>query len=172
MMDLHDRHAEFRRVVPEWVSRAQLLEFVRSHCPDLRIQVTRVYSCFGKGGEELALEGGRRLASATFTMRGEHLFAQAAEGPYPFAPDTARDLSVWVTDIDDEIVRRCAWLVYSRLGIHRTLNASERRDRERAILEASERGDTEMAAQLGRELALLNEGIATLPPLRARLFEL
>lgn len=119
--------------ISEVVSRDALLVWVRSMAPDLRIRVQR-------------LDGGRRAATADFTFRGEELNAEAVESPeFP--------------DPDDVIVRRCAWLLRRRLGIHTGLDVSERRQLEREVIDAKVRGDDATADKLALRLVLMNEGV-------------
>lgn len=126
---------------PAQQSREQLLQFIRAHTPDLRIEKQR-------------LDDGRRACLARFSFRGESFEVEAveADGIVP----------------DDEVVRRVSWLIYRRLGIRTQLDVTARDKREAAIVEATQRGDADLAARLGLELALSNEGHVSRSPVRAR----
>ena len=127
---------------PVWASREVMVDFVRAHAPDLRIRKVR-------------LEDGKRACFARFSVRGEVLEAEAIE-----APD--------LPDPDDAIVRRCAWLIYRRLGIATRFDDGDRARLEREVLIARQRGDAEYSDKLGLELALMNESTAARVPLRTR----
>lgn len=130
--------------VPAAASREDLLDFVRSWSPDLRIRNVR-------------LEDGRRACGAKFTFRGEPLLVEVIESAdYP--------------DPDDALVRQCAWLIWRRLGLPTALEDAKRREMERAIVAASLRGDTATVEKLGLDLSLANEGIRQ-PPQRGPRFE-
>lgn len=119
------------RPVPAQPSRDSLLHFVRAHAPDLTIRKKR-------------LEDGRRACRAILTHRGEQLVVEAVE--------------VEGLDPDDAVVRRCAYLLYRRLGIRTQLEEAQSNALEQGILLASVRGNGELADRLGLELVLFNEG--------------
>jgi len=119
------------RPIPALPSRESLLAFVRAHAPDIRIRKAR-------------LEDGRRACWARFTFRGEQLDVEAVE--------------VEGLDPDDAIVRRCAYLLYRRLGIRTWIEAQRGDALEQEIVNARARGNGELADRLGLELVLFNEG--------------
>jgi hypothetical protein len=89
------------------------------------------------------LPDGRRACGARFSFRGEVLDVEAIE---------SGDV-----DPDDAIVRRCAWLLYRRIGIRLPVDTARVSELERQVIEAAMRGDTALADKLGLELALLND---------------
>ena len=136
------------RTIPDWPARSVLLDFIRAHAPDLRILVRK-------------LDDGHRACLACFTFRGEYIEVEAIEGDVlpkvgdgPYEPGAC-------ADPDDAVVRRASWVVYARLGIGRPMSSNQRTQLEKAIVDASMRGDTATADRLGLELALLNEGVTT-----------
>lgn len=128
--------------IPTNPPREDLLAWIRAHAPDLRIRRER-------------LENGKHACAARMTFRGEEILVEAVE-------------SDELPDADDAIVRRCAWLIYRRLGMPVALPEVERRRREVEILQAKLRGDDATADKLARELAETNEGLSTRQPVRAR----
>lgn len=133
--------AALPRTVPTWPARSVLLDFVRSHAPDLRIR-------------KAVLEGGRRACGARFTFRGEVVEVEA------IATDTL--------DPDDAIVRRAAWIIYHRLGIPTHLENAKAVRLEQEIMAARLAGDATLADQLGLELVLFNEGKTGVRKMRTR----
>lgn len=119
------------REIPAHPARGELLHFLRSHAPDLRIR-------------KKLLEDGRRACRGDFTFHGEELVVEAVE---------AEGL-----DPDDAVVRRCALLLYRRLGVLMPIDARQGDALERQILTATANGNTELADRLGLELVLFNEG--------------
>lgn len=118
--------------IPETPSREVLLEWARANAPDMRITKVR-------------LEGGRRACRADFTFAGERIEVEAVE-------------SDELPDPDDAIVRRAAWVIYRRMGVTMPTDDAERERLTAQIVEASLRGDAQLADAIGRELALRNEG--------------
>lgn len=131
--------------LPEWSSRNALLYWLRAVVPDIEIRHAKT-------------EHGARACGARFTLGGEHIEVEAIESPD-------------VPDPDDTIVRRCAWIVHQRMGLARGLPAAERLRFERAVIEASMRGDENGAAALGQQLAVANEGVGARRPTLASRFE-
>lgn len=119
------------RPIPERPSRETLLVWVRSNAPDLRLRRAR-------------LADGRLACRADFTFGGEAIVVEAVE-------------SEGIADASDEIVRRCAWLMYRRLGLPVKLEDDRRRQLEMAIVDAERAGQSDVAASLGRELAMAND---------------
>ena len=122
------------------LSRDALLYFIRSWASDLRIRKART-------------DDGRRACYARFSLRGETIDVEAIESPD-------------IPDPDETIVRRCAWLLYRRLGIRSRLDVGNQRKLETELLEAARSGDTATADRIGLELVVANEGLAARTPIR------
>lgn len=123
--------------------RDSLEELLTVHCSDLRTR-------------GVVLPDGRRARAARFTLLGQPFEVEAIEGE-------------GITDADDELVRRCAWIVLRRLGLPARWGGelnSARTKAEQAIVTAAWRGDVARADQLGAELVHRNESRTVRHPLR------
>lgn len=119
---------------PPHYPRAALLEWIRGHAPDLRIAYR--------------LEGETRVVGARYTFRGVEHKHFLSSGRQP-------DGTV-VENIDDAIVQHIYRVLARELALPHVAGPS-RTDRERAIVAAAARGDTQTAEALSRELATSNE---------------
>lgn len=117
--------------IPVHAPRAVLLDWVRANCPDMRIQRQR-------------LQDNRLACLATFSFQGEEFQIEAVEN------DDVRDAA-------DEIVRRCARLLWHRMGL-RSLDEPRRQKLIDRIYSAVLRGDVELADRLSAELVMLVQG--------------
>lgn len=117
--------------VPRNAPREVLLEWVRANAPDLRIL-------------RVLLDDGRRACGARFTFRGEEIEVEAIEGD-------------GVADPDDAIVRRCAWVLYQRMGIPTEIDDAHRARTYAQIRDAQLRGDDATVDKLRHEIATANE---------------
>lgn len=111
-----------------------LLDWIREVAPDLRIMYR--------------LDGDRRMVGARYTLRGVERTHYVSSGKQP-------DGST-VEDIDEALVRHIYRVIARELGLPNAVGPT-RTERERAIIAASARGDTETAEKLARELAASNE---------------
>jgi hypothetical protein len=139
------RQPKVQRQLPDNAPRAVLLEWIREWSPDLLIR-------------RQTLDDGRRACGARFSFRGESLEVEAIQDGE-------------LLDPDDAIVRRVAWMLWRRMGLHPALSLADRRRREQDIMSAAMAGATDRADEMAAELTAANDGRVTRAPLIATQFE-
>jgi hypothetical protein len=118
------------------MSADTLLRLVRGSAPDLEVQRVRI--------------DGALVYAARFTFKKRPYTVEAREG------------GPGVTDPALDVLRRAAWLILRDLGYRpESLVGGESRDKAEAILEATLRGDAELATKLASEYAHANERART-----------
>ena len=130
MISLKERRSIDR--VPDHIAKDAVAGFVRQNAPDVRVRKVR-------------LPDGKRACCAIFTFQDEVIEVEAVQG------------TDGITDPDDAVLRRAAWVIQRRLGVAPPLHSNDRQALEDAIVSASIDGNTAAAEALGRELAMANE---------------